>query len=111
MKSDSEKSETVTKPEAQGTLAATAGSELPPTCARCGEEMRYNVPRMGAAGGFIHASGSGFLCAPVTVHEALGNWMVRMNHRMIALCTKESDAKMIADELNAPNDRTEAQTR
>ena len=65
--------------------------------------MRYNVPRMGAAGGYVHASGSGFLCAPVTVHEALGNWMVRMNHRMIALCTKETDAKMIADALNAPN--------
>lgn len=32
------------------------------TCARCGEEMVLNVPRMGAAGGFIHKATRDFAC-------------------------------------------------
>jgi hypothetical protein len=34
-----------------------------PVCAKCGEAMRYNVPRMGPAGGFIHAATGKFECA------------------------------------------------
>ncbi len=33
------------------------------TCADCGKEMRYNVPRLGPGGGFVHVDG-GLLCAP-----------------------------------------------
>lgn len=41
-----------------------------------------------------------------TIHEALGNWMVRMNtgdkhtDRMLCLCTRQSDAHYIAAVLN-----------
>lgn len=38
-----------------------------------------------------------------TTHHAIGNWMVRLNKRMIALCTREDDATKIAGALNAPN--------
>lgn len=40
--------------EACAGLAAANGSPLP-TCAYCGKAMIFNVPRMGAAGGFVHA--------------------------------------------------------
>ncbi len=33
------------------------------TCGTCGGEMRYNVPRLGPDGGFVHATGS-IECAP-----------------------------------------------
>ncbi len=32
------------------------------TCAKCGEEMVYNVPRLGPDGGFIHKSSASFEC-------------------------------------------------
>lgn len=32
------------------------------TCARCGEEMVYNVPRLGPVGGFVHKSDGQYLC-------------------------------------------------
>lgn len=32
------------------------------TCAKCGKEMIYNVPRLGAAGGFIHKDTRDFEC-------------------------------------------------
>lgn len=34
------------------------------TCAACGEEMRWNVPRMGPAGGFVHKASGKYECAP-----------------------------------------------
>jgi hypothetical protein len=34
------------------------------TCKRCGGEMVFNVPRMGAAGGHIHKSNYQFTCPP-----------------------------------------------
>ncbi len=33
------------------------------TCGNCGSEMAYNIPRLGASGGFVHVDG-GLLCAP-----------------------------------------------
>lgn len=33
------------------------------TCARCGEEMVYNIPRLGADGGFVHKETRQLLCA------------------------------------------------
>lgn len=34
----------------------------PPTCMNCGKAMRYNVPRMGASGGFVHADTGSLTC-------------------------------------------------
>lgn len=34
-----------------------------PTCAGCGREMIFNVPRMGPAGGYVHADSGKLLCA------------------------------------------------
>jgi len=46
------------------------------------------------------------------VHDALGNWMIedRQMGRMIAMSTRERDAKFIAEALNAysPNAKAEA---
>lgn len=36
------------------------------TCAFCGGEMAYNVPRLGPNGGFIHRDTGDFLCKPKT---------------------------------------------
>ena len=33
------------------------------TCKNCGETMIFNVPRMGAAGGFVHAKTFSLFCA------------------------------------------------
>lgn len=33
------------------------------TCADCGEEMIYNVPRLGANGGYIHKNTQSFGCS------------------------------------------------
>lgn len=33
-----------------------------PRCAFCGEEMRYNVPRLGHNGGYVHAASGSPLC-------------------------------------------------
>ncbi len=54
------------------------------TCGTCGGEMRYNVPRLGPDGGFVHATGS-LDCAPT---EPLGG-------------AREWDAESIKD---APED-------
>ena len=35
-----------------------------PTCDTCGEEMKYNVPRLGPNGGFIHSKTNDILCSP-----------------------------------------------
>jgi hypothetical protein len=32
------------------------------TCARCGQEMIYNVPRMGPNGGFVHKASGKLMC-------------------------------------------------
>lgn len=32
------------------------------TCAKCGREMTYNVPRLGKDGGYIHKETGQFLC-------------------------------------------------
>lgn len=32
------------------------------TCGLCGQEMGYNVPRLGPDGGFIHKHNSSFSC-------------------------------------------------
>ena len=42
-------------------LPRSAGSALP-RCAYCGEEMRYNVPRLGPDGGYVHAETGSLLC-------------------------------------------------
>lgn len=34
------------------------------TCVKCGEEMVYNVPRMGPNGGFIHKATGKYECSP-----------------------------------------------
>lgn len=33
-------------------------------CLGCGKEMRHNVPRLGAAGGYVHADTGSPLCGP-----------------------------------------------
>jgi hypothetical protein len=33
-------------------------------CAHCGAAMRFNIPRMGPAGGFVHALTGSLLCGP-----------------------------------------------
>lgn len=33
------------------------------TCAKCGKEMTFNVPRLGLEGGFVHKDTGEFLCA------------------------------------------------
>lgn len=33
-----------------------------PTCGFCGKRMRFNVPRMGSAGGFVHADTDSLSC-------------------------------------------------
>ncbi len=48
------------------------------TCARCGDEMIYNVPRMGPAGGFIHKSTHDLMCGGLKtakVTEILESYM------------------------------------
>lgn len=42
------------------------------TCADCGGEMVWNVPRMGPAGGFVHKESGNFDCKRVESfsHEA-----------------------------------------
>lgn len=34
------------------------------TCGQCGNEMVYNIPRMGAAGGFVHKTTGKLMCEP-----------------------------------------------
>lgn len=34
------------------------------TCSACGEEMVWNVPRLGPVGGFIHKATNSFSCRP-----------------------------------------------
>ena len=41
------------------------------TCAKCGEEMAYNVPRLGLNGGFIHKNTSNTQCNMTTTEEAV----------------------------------------
>jgi hypothetical protein len=45
-----------------------------PTCARCGKPARHNVPRIGAAGGWVHEDGSHLCTEPeqerLTKHDA-----------------------------------------
>lgn len=38
-----------------------AGSDAP-TCMKCGKPMRYNVPRMGPSGGFVHVHSGSLVC-------------------------------------------------
>jgi hypothetical protein len=40
-----------------------------PVCTRCGKPMRYNVPRLGPAGGYVHADTGLLLCVEVPVSE------------------------------------------
>lgn len=35
------------------------------TCTQCGEEVVYNVPRMGPDGGFVHAKTGRMQCGPL----------------------------------------------
>ena len=43
----------------------------PLKCMNCGREMRYNVPRLGPDGGFVHADTGSFLCDdPITQSAA-----------------------------------------
>ena len=63
------KSETfMSKPESISASAPASGSEA--TCAKCGKPMRYNVPRLGPAGGFVHANTSSLMCGEATLRAA-----------------------------------------
>lgn len=42
------------------------------TCANCGEEMVFNVPRLGPGGGYIHKSTGNFQCKPTSASSASG---------------------------------------
>lgn len=47
------------------------------TCANCGEEMRWNVPRMGPAGGFIHKATGKYECLAAAAEDVAGeNWRI-----------------------------------
>lgn len=37
------------------------------TCCTCGEEVVYNVPRIGSGGGYVHKSTGRFICSPKEV--------------------------------------------
>lgn len=55
--------------------AASVQEAVTPTCAKCGRAMRFNVPRLGPNGGFVHSETGDFLCttpqpAPVQTMEA-----------------------------------------
>lgn len=39
------------------------------TCAKCGGEMIYNVPRLGASGGFIHKETGYISCGNTYVNK------------------------------------------
>lgn len=46
------------------------------TCADCGEEMVYNVPRLGRNGGFVHKNTHALLCKnwhPASLNDANDN--------------------------------------
>lgn len=48
---------------ARGSLAHPHNPNHPVgTCAKCGAEMTYNVPRIGPAGGYIHKATASFDC-------------------------------------------------
>lgn len=53
---------------AKNEAKAQAGSVA--TCGKCGKAMRYNVPRLGPAGGFVHADTGSPMCAKETAVEA-----------------------------------------
>lgn len=42
------------------------------TCAKCGEEMVANVPRLGVDGGFIHKSTGEFMCGVAKLEQENG---------------------------------------
>src|ERR1700674_2190513 len=48
------------------------------TCASCGKEMSWNVPRLGPDGGFIHKDSGGFMCEIITPKEVLDESASRM---------------------------------
>lgn len=37
------------------------------TCGRCGQKMRFNVPRLGLNGGFVHEPEGNLLCDPANL--------------------------------------------
>lgn len=56
-----------------------------PTCSKCGKEMVFNVPRMGPAGGYVHAGTGLLLCADEEQERIAG--IVNFQDRVIALYT------------------------
>ena len=43
-------------------------------CCQCGKEMRFNVPRLGKDGGFVHSETGKLLCYP---GETGHSWIMR----------------------------------
>lgn len=47
------------------------------TCSNCGEEMKHNVPRLGAAGGFVHKATGRSECRAQHIIPPKGGWKER----------------------------------
>lgn len=45
------------------------------TCSRCGEEMTYNVPRLGPNGGFIHEATGKVECGDQPDQQQIAQWV------------------------------------
>jgi hypothetical protein len=41
------------------------------TCALCGEELVYNVPRLGPKGGYVHKNTRSLTCSKIDNNETL----------------------------------------
>ena len=66
------------------------------TCGRCGAEMRYNVPRLGPDGGFVHAANGGLDCFA-------NDLTIKIDHYFATVTPEQLDADLKAahfDEYN-----------
>lgn len=49
-------------------------------CSSCGKPMRYNVPRLGPDGGFVHAATGSLSCAATTAADARSRTQVAVDN-------------------------------
>lgn len=52
------------------------------TCGHCGAEMRYNVPRLGPNGGYVHKATGRFDCGVIS-DEGSGPPKLRISQHLI----------------------------
>lgn len=65
------------------------------TCAKCGAEMRYNVPRLGPDGGYVHAANGGLDCFA-------NELTIQIKHYIATATPEQIEADLKAVQVTSP---------